>query len=88
MTGPSRFRLADASIRIDTMPPEGRDLYIAAASEERAALAEHLAITSIERLDVRLHAVRFKGGIRVTGRLEAEIVQPSVVSLEPVGQSI
>jgi uncharacterized metal-binding protein YceD (DUF177 family) len=88
MTVPSRFPLADASIRIDSMPPEGRDLHIAAAEEERAAIAEHLGITSIERLDVRLHAVRFKGGIRVTGHLKAEIVQPSVVSLEPVSQSI
>jgi uncharacterized metal-binding protein YceD (DUF177 family) len=88
MTSPARLRLAEASIRIDLMPSEGRDVHLAAAAEERAALAEHLEITSVERLEVRLHAVRFKGGIRVTGRLEAEIVQPSVVSLEPVSQSI
>jgi hypothetical protein len=70
------------------MPSDGRDLEIAVAEAERAALAERLGITSVEKLEVRLHAVRFKGGIRVTGRLEAEIVQPSVVSLEPVSQSI
>jgi uncharacterized metal-binding protein YceD (DUF177 family) len=88
MTRPDRFRLRDASIRIDSMPAEGRDVELAVAGEERAALAEWLGITSVERLDVRLHAVRFKGGMRVSGRLDAEIVQPSVVSLEPVRQSI
>ena len=88
MTRPDRFRLSDAGIRIDSMPAEGRDLELAVADEERAALAEWLGITSVDKLDVRLHAVRFKGGMRVSGRLDAEIVQPSVVSLEPVRQSI
>jgi uncharacterized metal-binding protein YceD (DUF177 family) len=88
MTRHNRFRLSDASIRIDSMPAEGRDLSFAVADEERAALADRLAITSVEKLEIRLHALRFKGGMRVSGRLDAEVVQPSVVSLEPVRQSI
>ncbi len=89
MTGrPDRFRIADASIRIDSMPADGRDLVLSVAEAERAALSEWLAISTVERLDVRLKAVRFKGGIRVTGHLDAVITQPSVVSFAPVSQSI
>ena len=88
MSEAHRFRLGDASLRIDTMPAEGRELKLLVAAKERAALAEHLGITSIERLEVHLHALRFQGGMRVTGRVQAEIVQPSVISLEPVSQSI
>lgn len=88
MTAPARFRLADASIRIDSLPPEGRDLRAAATDAERDELAARLDISAIERLEVNLHADRFKGGIRVTGRLGAQIVQPSVVTLEPVRQVI
>ena len=36
----------------------------------------------------KLHAVKFRGGIRVTGRLTATVTQPSVVTLEPVRQEI
>lgn len=83
-----RLRLTDASIRIDSMPAEGRDLVVSVADEERQALAGRLGVTAVERLDVKLHADKFKGGMRVHGRLDARIVQPSVVSLEPVAQEI
>jgi hypothetical protein len=83
-----RFRIADASIRIDSMPAEGRDLVLSVAEEERAGLAERLGISTLEQLDVRLRAVRFKGGIRVSGQLDAVITQPSVVSFQPVSQAI
>lgn len=85
---PDRIRLPNAGIRLDSMPGDGRDLTLDVAADDRAAVAAFLRITTLERLAVRLHAVRFRGGIRVTGRLEAEIVQPSVVSLEPVRQAI
>ncbi len=88
MSEARRFRLGDARLRIDTMPAEGRELELSVIAEERAGLAEHLGITSIEKLEVHLHALRFQGGMRVTGRVDAQIVQPSVVSLEPVTQSI
>ncbi|MEO6396799.1 MAG: DUF177 domain-containing protein [Devosia sp.] len=83
-----RLRLADASIRLDSMPAAGRDISVTPSAAEREALALQQEIASIDRLTVTLHAVRFRGGIRVTGRLEAEITQLSVVSLEPVTQAI
>jgi len=88
MTGPAPFRIADAGIRLDSMPANGRDLRLEVGPGERAAIAGQLGITAVDRLEVTLHAVRFKGGIRVTGQLVATAVQPSVVSLEPVAQQI
>jgi uncharacterized metal-binding protein YceD (DUF177 family) len=85
---PDRLRLRDAGIRVDSMPPAGRHLRLALGEEEREALAAALGITAVERLEATLHAVKFRGGMRVTGQLQAEIVQPSVVSLEPVHQTV
>lgn len=89
MKAPSeRIRIADATIRLDSMPTAGRDLDLTVDKDERDALAEELEIVSIDRLQVKLHAVRFRGGIRVTGRLTAVVVQQSVVTFEPVTQEI
>jgi hypothetical protein len=88
VTGAPHFRLEDASIRLDSIPAAGRELHVSPGAEERAALAARLGITSVDALDVDLSAVTFRGGIRVTGRLMARVVQSSVVSLEPVEQSI
>jgi hypothetical protein len=81
-------RIADASIRLDSMPTTGRDLALSVEPVDRLWIADQLGITAVEKLEVKLHAVRFKGGMRVTGRLVATTVQPSVVSLEPVTQEI
>jgi uncharacterized metal-binding protein YceD (DUF177 family) len=83
-----RLRLSEASIRLDSMPADGRDLVLDVGEAERAALAQHLELGAVERLAVRLHADKFRGGMRVHGSLSATIVQPSVISLEPVTQEI
>jgi len=82
------FHLSDASIRVDSMPTAGRDLTLRVDADERATLASELDVSAVNALEVKLQAVRFRGGIRVTGRLVAEIVQPSVVTLEPVLQKL
>jgi uncharacterized metal-binding protein YceD (DUF177 family) len=85
---PDRLRLTDADIRLDSMPAAGRDVRVAPGVAERAALAVQLGVTSLDRLEVALHAVKFRGGMRVTGRLTATVTQPSVVTLDPVHQEI
>lgn len=85
---PAPFRIPGAGIRLDSMPTNGRDLKLDVGAEDRLAIADQLGITAVEKLQVRLHAVRFKGGIRVEGRLVATTVQPSVVTLSPVVQEI
>ena len=72
----------------NSMPAAGRELALTVDRPEREAVASRLGVTAVERLQVKLSAVRFRGGFRVTGRLTALIVQPSVISLEPVTQEI
>jgi hypothetical protein len=88
MSAGEHFRLPGASIRLDSMPVAGRDVDLAPGDSDRALLAEKLGVSSIDRLEIRLHAVKFRGGIRVTGRLAASVTQPSVVTLEPIAQEI
>lgn len=85
---PSRLLIPDASVRLDSMPVEGRKLALTVDVETREQIARFLEITALERLEVALKAVRFRGGMRVTGRLIARVTQPSVVTLEPVAQAI
>jgi hypothetical protein len=70
------------------MPAAGRDVEVRPDADERAAIARRIGVSSVEALEATLHAVRFRGGIRVTGRLAAEVTQPSVVTLEPVTQRL
>ena len=86
--GNNRIVIPDASIRLDSMPVAGRDIDITVEREAREAIAAQLEVTAVDRLQVKLHAVRFRGGMRVTGQLKALVVQPSVVSLEPVVEEI
>lgn len=59
---------------------------IEATEAERRALAERLELESIGSLTatVKLRAVRGGQMIRVSGQLEADVVQTCVVTLEPV----
>jgi len=87
-SGSGRIVIPEASIRLDSMPAAGRDIDIAVEREVREAIAAQLEVTAVDRLQAKLHAVRFRGGIRVTGQLKALVTQPSVVSLEPVTEDI
>jgi hypothetical protein len=85
---PQHFHLTDASIRLDSMPVTGRDVSVSPTAEERATIAAQLGVSTLDSLEITLHAVKFRGGMRVTGRLTAAVTQPSVVTLEPVVQQI
>lgn len=80
--------LFDAIVRIDNLPAGGRSLRVDADEKTRAAIAEAMKVTSVERFAAELRVVPLRGGLRAQGRLEARIVQPSVVSFEPVTQDI
>ncbi len=80
--------LLDAGVRIDHLPPEGRDIDVAADARQRQAIAERLGISEVDRLEARLHLGRFRGGMRVEGRVMATTIQPCVVTFVPVRQEI
>ncbi len=87
-SGSDRVVIPGASIRLDSMPTTGRSLDITVEREAREAIAAQIGVTAVDRLHVKLQAVRFRGGMRVTGPLRALVTQPSVVSLEPVTEDI
>lgn len=80
--------LFDAIVRIDRLPASGRDLQVSLDEQTREELAKVLKISAIERFEASLVVAPLRGGLRAQGRLLARIVQPSVVSFEPVEQDI
>nr|WP_295885443.1 DUF177 domain-containing protein [uncultured Devosia sp.] len=80
--------LFDAIVRIDRLPASGRDLTVSLDEPTRAALAESLNVSAIDKFEATLTVAPLRGGIRALGRLIADIVQPSVVTFEPVEQHI
>ena len=80
--------LFDAIVRIDRLPANGRDLKVSLDEPTRAKLAAELKLSAIDTFEATLIVVPLRGGIRAQGRLVAHVVQPSVVTFEPVGQQI
>ena len=63
-------------------------LDVEADAEERRALARHLGLVSLERLEAELLISPEDGLIGVRGTLHAELTQSCVVTLEPVKSRI
>ena len=84
----SETPLFDAIVRVDRLPATGRDLKVVLDEPTRAALAEMLKLSAVDSFMATLTVAPLRGGIRAQGRLVADIVQPSVVTFEPVGQHV
>ncbi|MCW5722390.1 MAG: DUF177 domain-containing protein [Devosia sp.] len=78
----------DAIVRIDKLPSAGRSVSVKADEPTRAAIAAAMKVTAVERFEAELTVVPLRGGLRAQGTLKARIVQPSVVTFEPVVQDI
>lgn len=79
----SRFIEADS---VGAKPIERR---ISANAEERAALAERFELRKIDRLEAEFSLRRAGNGvIHVKGRVQGDVVQSCVVTLEPVAARI
>jgi uncharacterized metal-binding protein YceD (DUF177 family) len=76
-------------IAIDRVPPEGTTEQISATEDERHALAERFGLIAIHQLSALLQLETWRrGGIKVTGRLDAHIEQTCVVTLEPFEETL
>lgn len=76
-------------IIVSKLPKDGMPVRFAASEQERAALARHLAIPAVDRLEVEVTVKSWRGeGVKITGRLTADVVQSDVVTLEPLSQSV
>lgn len=78
----------DAIVRVDKLPAKGRRLKVVATPEQCLELAKLMQVSRVERFSANVVASSFRGGIRVLGPLEADIVQPCVATHEPVSQFI
>lgn len=80
--------LFDAVVRIDKLPASGRSVSIDADLATRDAIAEAMNIVSVEQFVANLTVVPLRGGLRAQGRLDAKITQASVVTQNPVTQTV
>lgn len=84
--------MADAlqvPVAVASLPRDGKERRFEAAAEAREALAREFDLVSVERFSAVYVARPWRGdGVRIEGRFAAEIVQESVVTLEPVRQSL
>ena len=76
-------------VNVRTLPRSGRQERFDAPVEVRERLARDNGVVSIDRLVATAHLVPWqRGGVHVTGRVEADIVQPCAVSGQPLRTAI
>lgn len=70
---------------VDRVPPGGMTEHVVATEGERQALAARFDLVAITELTglLRLEPWR-RGGVKITGRVDAVVVQTCVVTLEPL----
>jgi uncharacterized metal-binding protein YceD (DUF177 family) len=70
-------------LKVDRVPRDGSLEEIAAAPPECAALAKRLGVPAVHAVSARLRANPWRGGgLKIEGKLVADLDQLSVVSLE------
>lgn len=70
---------------ITRLPQKGLLLVIEADAAQRAALAEEHGLISVESYRAELLVASWKrNGVKISGRVEADITQACIVTLEPV----
>jgi len=76
-------------VQTRTLPAEGAVVELTATEALRAEIAKDLDILSLEHLHARV-VVRPapRGGARVEGRLDAQLQQSCVVTLDPVAETV
>jgi hypothetical protein len=76
-------------LAVSDVPPNGTWMNISAGEGERAALARDMDLPEVRRLEARLHAKPWgRSGLRITGEVEADIVQICGVTLEPFSAEV
>jgi uncharacterized metal-binding protein YceD (DUF177 family) len=77
------------AIRVEDVPARSLDWTATATDAERQSIAETLDLIDVARLTANGKIEGLAGGIyRLTGRLKADIVQPCVITLDPVPAKI
>jgi uncharacterized metal-binding protein YceD (DUF177 family) len=75
-------------VQIDTLGEQPRTMTVAAAPEERSALAARFGLIALDRLEAELVLSRRGEEIAVHGTLQAAVVQACIASGAPVPASL
>lgn len=76
-------------VNVARLPQKGMPVRIDADENQRAALASVHGLNLVSRLSVQMEVVGWKkGGVRVTGRVKADIEQACIATLEPVDEEV
>jgi len=76
-------------VHVSRMPQKGLPVVIEADEKQRAALAHEHGLEAVERFHAELLVTAWKRhGVKVEGRVEADIVQTCVVTLDPIQNHI
>ncbi|TPN80855.1 DUF177 domain-containing protein [Mesorhizobium sp. CU2] len=71
------------------LPQKGLPVVVEADERQRTALAAEYDLLSVERYRAELLVTRWKrNGVKVSGRVEADITQACIVTLDPVAAHI
>ena len=75
--------------KVRKLAKKGQHVNFSADAEIRQRIARDYDLIEVRSFDIDCKVVPWKSdGVEVTGRLEAEVVQPCAVSAEPLEQSI
>lgn len=76
-------------VSVARLPQKGMPVVLEADEEQRQALAAEHGLRAVERFRADLHVTAWrKGGVKVVGRVRADIVQECVVTLDPVEETV
>lgn len=75
-------------VDVTQLPPLGREYVVTAKEAERQRVATRLDLVELPSLSAKVVVEPVGGNVRVSGHLNAEVVQACVVSLEPVRATI
>lgn len=78
----------DARISVDKIPAAGRVTTIKTDAEQRELLADRLMVSEVTDFSAQVTATRFRGGVQAKGTVTGTVVQPCVVTGDPVSQTI
>ena len=82
-TGPSQGGPLTRPTSTDDLPHDGIEVVVTTTPQERAALARDFGLIAIEALEGRFSVVRRGRGVSVKGRVEGDVTQTCVVTLDP-----
>lgn len=72
-------------LNVRSLPPKGVDLTLKTDEKERQALAENHNLLNIAFFEAKIHINPWKRqGVKLSGKLHAEITQECIVSAQPV----